>query len=223
MADNLTPHQSGEYNSEIQKTIPYYNLFHNETIDLIKCIRPDVKIWLDTGCGTGTLIQKVLPIFPHCWFFLSDPSEQMVQICRDTFTNERIGILGIAPTLEVTMEQKPDVITAIQSHHYLDKKTRIKTTHHCFDLLNRDGVYIIFENIKPATTEGIGVGLKRWGRFQGANGKSAQQVKNHLSRFDKNYFPITINEHINILKNAGFCTVELFWMSYMQAGFYGIK
>jgi tRNA (cmo5U34)-methyltransferase len=44
-----------------------------------------------------------------------------------------------------------------------------------------------------------------------------------MERFDTAYFPITVDEHLQLLKACGFETAELFWYSYMQAGFYGIK
>jgi tRNA (cmo5U34)-methyltransferase len=54
-------------------------------------------------------------------------------------------------------------------------------------------------------------------------GKSQEEVDKHLARFGVEYFPITIEDHLKLLKETGFKNVELFWCSYMQAGFYGIK
>jgi tRNA (cmo5U34)-methyltransferase len=48
-------------------------------------------------------------------------------------------------------------------------------------------------------------------------------VEMHLNRFDVEYFPIKIDEHISLLNSSGFRVVEIFWRSYMQAGFYCIK
>jgi len=42
----------------------------------------------------------------------------------------------------------------------------------------------------------------------------------HLKRFNKAYFPITISEHLDLLKQCGFSVAELFWYSYMQACHY---
>ena len=36
-------------------------------------------------------------------------------------------------------------------------------------------------------------------------------------------FPITIEQHLEMLKNAGFKSVNILWVSYMQAGFWAIK
>jgi len=64
MIDNLSSHNAVDYDNEILKTIRYYNLFHDETLSLINNINPHVKVWLDTGCGTGNLIEKALIKFP---------------------------------------------------------------------------------------------------------------------------------------------------------------
>lgn len=46
------------YDEEIRDTIPYYDSFHLEAINLVKAINSKPDIWLDTGCGTGTFIES---------------------------------------------------------------------------------------------------------------------------------------------------------------------
>jgi tRNA (cmo5U34)-methyltransferase len=48
-------------------------------------------------------------------------------------------------------------------------------------------------------------------------------AEKHTKRFNSEYFPITVKEHLELLKETGFQTVELFWRSHVQAGFYAIK
>jgi tRNA (cmo5U34)-methyltransferase len=75
----------------------------------------------------------------------------------------------------------------------------------------------------PFSETGIKIALKRWGSFQMEHGKGRQEVEDHLKRFNTEYFPITISEHIALLREAGFDTAEILWGSYMQAGFYAVK
>ena len=76
--DNTTPHLAGNYDSQISRTIPYYASFHQETINLINAMQLQPSSWLDTGCGTGTFVQKALVTFPDTRFVLSDPSKEML-------------------------------------------------------------------------------------------------------------------------------------------------
>lgn len=226
--DNSSSHRSEDYDLQIRDTIPYYDSFHKETLNIVKTIRKEPKIWLDTGCGTGTLVKKAVQEFHNTSFILSDPSHEMLNLAGSKLSDlsiERLQILEPCETSEIAIDGdlRPDVITAIQAHHYLSKEERAKTTRVCYELLNGDGVYITFENIRPKTEEGIEVVKEYVKNFQLKRGRDADTVQNFLKRFDVEYFPIKVEEHLSLLEKTGFKVVEMFWMSYMQAGFYCIK
>ena len=44
-----------------------------------------------------------------------------------------------------------------------------------------------------------------------------------MERFENEYFPITVEEHVNLYRECEFKTIELLGFSYMQAGFYCVK
>jgi len=119
--------------------------------------------------------------------------------------------------------ETPQVISAIQCHHYGGEAVRRRATAVCHELLEPGGLYVTFENIRPDTAQGVKVSLDRWLRFQREAGRTPQAVEDHRSRFDRNYFPITVAEHLQLLRATGFTVVEIFWLSQMQAGFYAVK
>lgn len=226
--NNTTPHLAQDYDKHISCTIPYYQSFHQETINIIKAIGNEPKIWLDTGCGTGSLIKMAIDEFPQTCFILGDPSPDMLEQAKEKlseYPKKRLKFLKPTPSQDISPEicQKVDVITAIQSHHYLSPEDGKKAFNTCYKLLNDNGVFITFENIRPATDEGIQIGKENWKNFQLYYGRDEKTVDDHLKRFNTEYFPITINEHFKLLKESGFKVVEILWFSYMQAGFYAIK
>jgi tRNA (cmo5U34)-methyltransferase len=183
---------------------------------------------MDTGCGTGALVTQAIKRFPDTKFLMLDPSEKMLEQAREKLiscTPEHLELLRAEPTQEFSQElnEKPDVITAIQCHHYLRLEDRSKAVRKCYELLQQNGIFITFENIRPLTQIGTDIGKRYWGRFQSTHGRAEEEIETHLRRFDTEYFPITIEEHLELLKKTGFQAVELFWYSYMQAGFYCIK
>jgi tRNA (cmo5U34)-methyltransferase len=226
--DNTTPHTASEYDEKVRKTIPFYECFHEETIDLVRTIRPDVRVWLDTGCGTGGLILKAVASFPETLFILADPSEKMLKQARErlqVFPQTHVQVLAPVGTEALVLDglPSPQVITAVQVHHYLSPESRQNATQCCFDLLESGGVYVTFENIHPNSSQGVEIGLARWKRYQISQGRKKAVVEEHGTRFNTAYFPICIDEHIRILKHCGFSIAEMFWFSHMQAGFYAIK
>jgi tRNA (cmo5U34)-methyltransferase len=142
---------------------------------------------------------------------------------RKKLPDGRVRILDPCSTENLASEGGYDLITAIQCHHYLDIPTRKQAVERCFSLLKPGGCYITSENIRPLSRAGESIGLRYWGRFQEKAGKSHEEVRAHLARFDTEYHPVTIPEHLEIYRSAGFAVVEILWYSYMQGVFYAIK
>jgi len=227
-SENKTPHMPEDYDAKISTVLPYYSSFHQETINLVRSLPSPPKVWMDTGCGTGSLVSKAIEQFPETKFLMLDPSEGMLEQAKEklsSYSRERLEFLRASPTQEFSqeLEENPDVITAIQCHHYLDRKSREDAVKKCHEMLKDSGIFITFENISPLTEEGISVGKRYWGEFQSRHSRTEEEIEQHLKRFGTEYFPITVEEHLELLRRTGFRTVELFWYSYMQAGFYCIK
>ena len=51
--------------------------------------------------------------------------------------------------------------------------------------------------------------LERWKHYQYINGKSKEEYEEHISRYNKTYFPVTIKEQIKILNKCGFKNAEI--------------
>ena len=202
------------------------SLFIRRTINFILSLNPNIEKWLDTGCGTGTLVKKSQSIFPNTKFYLTYPSSGMLEQAKNKLEKlSNITILNPIETKELPIEYNNsfDIITAIQAHHYMNREGRKKSTERCYDLLKKDGIFITFENTRPLTVDGIENNKNYWKQFQLKEGKEKMDVEKHISRFDKEYFPITVEEHLNMLREMRFKVVELFWYSYMQSGYYCIK
>jgi tRNA (cmo5U34)-methyltransferase len=226
--DNTTPHLSSVYDDQILNTVPNYDCFHRETVDIVCAAGIEPRVWLDTGAGTGTLVSICLDLFPKTLFLIADPSAEMLTEAKEKlcdFGTDRVRILepSDSQSLKLPDDLRPDVITAIQSHHYLSAEEREAATKNCYDMLSPGGIFITFENTRPFSETGIEIAKRKWGRYQESRGKTKEQVEAHLARFDKEYFPISIEEHHALYRSCGFKTVELLWYSYMQAGFYCLK
>ena len=223
-SDNSTAHPASTYDHHVRESIPNYDAFHDETINLVSTCLPSPGLWVDTGCGTGTLVLKAHPRFPDTEFLLADPSPAMLAIAREKLQGmARVTILPPADTRQLTVHKKADVVTAIQAHHYAGPEQRKLATQACFEILRTDGLYVTFENIRPLTEAGTRIGKEYWRRFQEKAGKTEEDSRKHVERFDREYHPITVEEHLALLRVCGFRAVEILWYSYLQAGFYCVK
>ncbi len=220
--DNTTPMSAKNYDSKISDTIPYYEEFSKQVIDIVKQMSLKEICWLDLGCGTGTLVSQAASVFSKAEFTLADPSEKMLAIAKEK-TSQCRAEYSCVPSAEITFEDKFQVVTAIQSHHYMQVAERELATKRIYHALKQGGIYLTFENVIPECAEQKEFELRRWGDYQLAHGKTEEEVEKHLSRCGVNYFPITVEQHRKLLLETGFKSIHLFWRSYMQMGMYAIK
>jgi tRNA (cmo5U34)-methyltransferase len=224
MRDNTTSQPAGEYDAGISKTMPHYELFHENTIGLIEVVRPNPARWLDTGCGTGTLASKAMERFAQTRFVLADPSPAMLDLAKAKMAGCECEFhLGSTEELGLTAASL-EVVTAILSHHYYPSpEGKLLAVENCFRMLKTSGIYVTFESFLPASEPGVEIALKCWRSAQLARGKKEADVEKYLKRFGVEFFPMPLDAHVRMLRETGFSVVEVFWLSGMQAGIYAIK
>ena len=222
MIDNRSAYNSNVYDANIVSTLPYYRDYHNQIIDLVRTTGLKDICWLDTGCGTGTLANRVLEEREDIRFTLCDPSEQMLDRAREKLQGKDIRFLN-RQSQDLDFDSEFDVVTAVQCHHYLQPEARRTAVMNCWRALKDNGIFITFENIKMTTEESDRIALKRWENFLSDHLNDPDKVAHHMNRRGVEVFPITIEEHIKLLRECGFSSVDVLWTSYLQAGFWAIK
>ena len=222
MNDNTTPMSAAEYDNKINNTIPYYSEFYAQTLDVIAQCGFSELDWLDLGCGTGTLEEKALQVFPLARFVAVDPSEKMLEQARNKLAGHKSEYV-IGKSSELSYKARFNVVTAIQSHHYMREEERRQSVQNVYDALRDGGIFICFENVIPESEAVKKQELFRWGRYQQRHGKTEAEALAHNARCGTSYFPITVPQHIQLLESCGFKDVHVFWLSYMQMGIYGFR
>lgn len=222
MNDNATPFKPSEYDQKIKITLPFYEDFYDQIVEVVNAYFGRKLTWLDIGCGTGKMAEVAFLKTPIAHFTFCDSSPQMIEIARRRFSDKNTTFIT-SSIQKLGIEQKFNVITAVQVFHYFSKEDRLSATEKCYNILEHDGLFMSFENFSPHSKEAEPLFLKRWGLYQLSQGKSRADCDEHLGRYGKQYFPISISEHLNVLRQSGFQTAEIFWLSNMQVGLLGMK
>lgn len=240
-----TAFQAEEYDAKIRQTLPFYDAFYEQIADILEAAGKRHISWLDIGCGTGKMYEVVekrisawetsgqsgrclaagvseRPAFQISKFVFSDISEKMLDAARSRFQSEGNHFQRMS-VLELDEQEQYDVVTAVQVHHYLTEKERESAVRNCFRALKNGGFFFSFENIAPCSETGRQIFLNRWKQYQIRNGKDEEEAEGHMKRYGTEYFPITVEAHLDLMRRCGFSAVELVWTSYMQAGLMGIK
>jgi len=223
MADNTSAFDCAEYDGKIKRTVPFYDEIYRQITDLVSAYKGSIPlIWLDAGCGTGKTAEAALSSLPTERFVFLDCSPEMLDISRQRFGASNTEFIA-ADIRDISFKDSFDVVTAVLVNHYFDRQERFKAVKNCYDALKQGGIFITVENFAPNSGTGKELYLKRWEEYRRENGCTPKECASHTARFGKNYFPITISEHLRVLEEAGFREYEIFWLSYMQVGLMGIK
>lgn len=222
MIDNTSAFHSNEYDQKIRQTFPYYEEFYAQVTELVKTVHTKPVTWLDVGCGTGMMGRTAYRDIPLERFVFMDSSEAMIRKTQERFRCPSAEF-SVCDVRNLQYRNEFDVVTAIQVFHFLQVEERRSVIKRCHAALKENGLFITFENIAPFTETGKAVCLKKWGRFQLEQGKSIEETESHIARYGKDYFPITIEEHLKLMRECGFKAVELLWFSNTQAGFWAMK
>lgn len=222
MNDNKSAFSSNDYDRKIKQSLPYYDEFYEQVIDLVKILNHNAVRWLDIGCGTGKMGSVAFKNIEIEKFVFCDSSDKMIRIAMERFKCHNAEFY-VCDVQKLNYVNEFDVITAIQVNHYLHINERRIALQKCYEALKDKGVFISFENFAPFTDLGKSVYLEKWKRYQKEQGKSIQECNKHIERYGKDYFPISLSEHIELMKNCGFGIVEVLWLSNMQVGFWGMK
>ena len=218
MTDNKSAFAVNQYDENVRKVIPFYDEIYEQIFSVIQAHCGSKPLAVLTGnFGVMALERQNLSELVLC-----DPSEKMLANARKKLNNQACKYHCIGSE-KLDFENRFDVVTAIQSHHYFDRATRETAVRNCFKALKAGGIFICFENTAPFTEYGVSNMLKRLETYEIKAGRTPEEVKSHSARYNREFFPITIKEHLELLKKTGFSTAELFWHSYMQSGFYAVK
>ncbi|MBQ1491457.1 MAG: class I SAM-dependent methyltransferase, partial [Blautia sp.] len=180
MKDNRSAFSSDEYDKKIKQTIPYYEEFYAQTIELVRTLGDGARTWLDVGCGTGKMgsavFEKGVPVDR---FVFCDSSEEMIRVAQERFSSVPAEFC-ICDVLDLPFKDEFDVVTAIQVFHYFHLEERKRALKRCYDALKENGVFISFENFAPFTETGKVTYLEKWKRFQMTQGKTEEEAGRHI-------------------------------------------
>lgn len=222
MNDNKSAFSSIVYDRKIKQTLPYYDEFYEQVIELVKSLKYYPVRWLDIGCGTGKMGSVAFENVDLEKFVFCDSSEEMIRIAKERFKcyNAEFSVCDVQ---NLVYANEFDVITAIQVNHYLHMDERKIALQNIYEALKDNGLFVSFENFAPFTDLGKKVYLEKWKKYQMKQGKSAEECEKHIKRYGEDYFPVSISENMELMRNCGFKVVEILWLSNMQVGLWGMK
>lgn len=85
MNENISAFNAEEYDSKIKMTLPYYEDFYKQVVDIVKIRFEKPVKWLDAGCGTGKMAEAAFENVDIENFVFCDNSAEMIEHAQKRF------------------------------------------------------------------------------------------------------------------------------------------
>lgn len=181
---------------------------------------------IDLGAGTGNLSRTIFRAYPDIYIDLVDFSENMLREVDKVLTDYKGKYQTIHDDIfEIQFDTNfyDGVISSFAIHHGRGKKVYENLYRNTYKWLKKSGVFIncdVIEGDNDFLTE---LNEKGWSDFLNSVGFENEERKKIFNNYHREDSPISLNNHIQLLSEVGFETVDVLWKKYNFAVYIAIK
>lgn len=192
--------------------------------DLNKSSRP-FKV-LDIGCSDGLQISDFLHKYSSGYYMGIDVSDPMLDKARERFSKQiqkgQIVIANMDLRKEFP-EEHFDIITSTLCIQFTPIEYRQDILSNVYNSLNHDGLFLMVEKILGETSTLNNMFTTNYYNLKSANGYSQEQIDRKRLSLEGVLVPCTNKWNIELLHQAGFRQVDVFWRWMNFTGYIAIK
>lgn len=193
-----------QFDEHITKSIPYYEIFHNNILELAKYhIRKNTEV-IDIGTSTGTLIKSLYDKYGQKQYSYIgvDIQKCMIKECKKRYKKDNINFI-VEDSLNINYKNS-SIISIVLVLQFMSLTDRIKLLKKIYNEIDVDSCVFIVEKILTSNVRMNSAYSDLYYDFKRDMGLSDKEI------LDKNYLlrgimkPITLEESLEILKDIGF-------------------
>ena len=205
---------------------------------IIRLTQPQVKIFLDLGCGDGILGRSIHQQYPEAKGLFLDISESMLQAAKSSVAEPTCNSIfmlqdfGQQVWVDSVIQEAPlDVIVSgFAIHHQSDERKR-EIYQEIYDLLKPGGLFLNLEHVafqskwgEKAFDELFVDGLYSFHKQRGSNQSREEIKQQYYNRADKSANILApVETQCNWLREIGFVDVDCFMKLFEIALFGGLR
>jgi tRNA (cmo5U34)-methyltransferase len=225
MADFFNKEASLQYDAKNKGLAPIAQNMHFLIRLMLRGLPHDARI-LCVGVGTGAEILSLAQEYPAWTFVGVDPSEHMLEVCREHTRDA--GVYARCEFIhgyvhDVPDTEKFDAVLSILVGHFVRKEERQDFYGTMYSRLKEGGYLIDTEISYDLESGGFPSMLRNWEQVQasmGATKESLQALPNALRDVLTVLPPAGVEEY---LRKSGFHQPVPFFQSFMIIGWYAVK
>ncbi len=215
------------FDDMLARSIPDYAAMRGLCLDVGSCfVRPNTAV-VDMGCSRGEAMQPFVDRFgAGNRFWGVEVSPPMFAAAATRFKG--LSDAGVVKIVDMDLRDRFPPVRAsltlcVLTLQFIPINHRQKILRRVFDATDPGGALILVEKVLGADAEIDGMMVKRYHEMKVANGYSEEDVVRKSASLEGVLVPVTAAWNEDLLRQAGFRSVDCFWRRLNFAGWVAVK
>lgn len=213
------------FDDMVSRSVPFYKEVLQMSAELARDFyKPQTAIY-DLGCSTGALARNLKNEFGDSEFsyFGIDNSPDMIAKAKENFSTDAGHIHFNCGDIATTDFKRASVFVSNYTFQFLRPMARQALLKKIFSSLAVDGCLILSEKCLEDSADVSRVFADRYHALKERNGYTKLEIAEKRDALENVLIPFRVNENIEMLREAGFNPVSIFFKCYNFASFLAIK
>jgi tRNA (cmo5U34)-methyltransferase len=215
------------FDDMVSRSVPYYEEMQRMTCELAADFATPTTHLYDIGCSTATTLLALDSVIdPSVKFVGIDNSDDMLAKAR-----QKVEAVNTSRTIDfVTADlhqglflENASVITMLLTLQFVRPLYRERIMKNIYNGLNERGCLIMIEKLTSENTLFNRLFINHYYDYKRRNGYSDTEITQKREALENVLIPYRVEENVELLKGAGFSSVELFFRWYNFCGIIAVK
>jgi len=218
---------AGVFDNMVDRSVPFYQEIQRMTGELAMTAAVPGSHLFDLGCATGTTLSQLDDILPRDVTFTGvDTSPDMLEKCREKFEQRPSGRTVHFLCQDLSQVQLPvntSVVTLLLTLMFVRPVHRRAVLSSLYQSLAPRGALILVEKVVCDTPELNRQFIHYYYDMKRRHGYSDLEISQKREALENVLIPYSEKENRQMLLDAGFSKVEVFFRWYNFCGMVAIK
>lgn len=217
------------FDDMLQRSIPAYASMR-ELVDAFAAAHVDPHgsgngHVVDLGCSRGAAVASLIAAHRHALFTLTDVSEPMLEAARARFSgrqNVRVWRHDLRDGFPVAA-RTATLILSVLTLQFTPLEHRLRIVRDAYKALVPRGAFILVEKVIGATADMDAMFVAKYYGHKREMGYSQDEIDRKRLSLEGVLVPLTARWNEELLRGAGFQSVDCFWRWANFAGWIAVK
>jgi len=212
------------FDDMVSRSVPFYKEVLQMSAELAADFYQPGTMIYDLGCSTATLAQNLVREIPGRNFLYTgiDNSQEMIDRASQRLAGNKNIRFACADIADFPFETA-SVFVSNYTFQFLRPLARQALLRKIYATLKTDGCLILSEKCLEDSADVSRVFVQRHHALKERNGYSKLEIAEKRDALENVLIPFRVSENLEMLREAGFSPVSIFFKCYNFASFLAIK